>query len=84
VVTGTFVFLPITFPIYSVSQYSNPILHFDTTIQPQYIPSHTHTLYKLIGAAPPQHAVNTSGGSSEVNRFKSSRHHLARRGATTS
>jgi hypothetical protein len=44
---------------------------------------HMHTLYKSVGAAPPQHAANTSGGSSEVGRFKSSRHHMARRRATT-
>jgi hypothetical protein len=44
---------------------------------------HTHTLYKSVGVASPQYAANTSGGSSEVGRSKSSRHHCARRGATT-
>jgi hypothetical protein len=65
--------------------------YFGTTIQcytltQQYnhnVFLHMHTLYKSVGAAPPQHAANTSGGSSEVGRFKSSRHHMARRRATT-
>jgi hypothetical protein len=78
VITDTLVFPLITFQIYNVFRYKNLVLHFDTTIQSQYTSS-KHTLYKSVGAAPPQHAANTSGGSSEVNRFKYSRHHLARR-----
>jgi hypothetical protein len=42
-----------------------------------------HALYKSVGVASPQHAANTSGGSFEVGHFKFSRHHLARREATT-
>jgi hypothetical protein len=79
-------------PSFFFLSYFQYTVYFGTTIQyytstQQYnhnVFLHTHTLYKSVGVAPPQHAANTSGGSSEVNRFKSSRHHMVRRGATTS
>jgi hypothetical protein len=37
-------FLSIIFRIYNVFRYNNPILHFDTAIQSQYISSHAHTI----------------------------------------
>jgi hypothetical protein len=62
VVTDTFVFFLL---------YFEHTVYFGTTIQyytltQQYnhnVFLHTHTLYKLVGAAPPQHAANTSRGS---------------------
>jgi hypothetical protein len=35
---------------------------------------HTHTLYKLVGAAPPQHAANTFGGGGVPKKIASSLH----------
>jgi hypothetical protein len=74
-VTSTFIFI-IVLRIYIVFQYNNPMLQFNTAIQIQHVSSSAHTI-QIGWVASPQHAANTSGGSSEAGHFKSSRHHLA-------
>jgi hypothetical protein len=74
-------FFFIVFRIYNVFQYNNPMLHFNTTIQLQHISSHAHAIQIGWGRVAPACREHFRG-SSEVGRFKSSRHHLARRGAT--
>jgi hypothetical protein len=77
-------FPPIIFRIYNVFRYNNLVLHFDTAIQSQCISSHAHTIQIVWSRAAPAYREHFRGGSSEVNRFKSSRHHMARRETTTS
>jgi hypothetical protein len=58
----------------------------DTIMQSQYISSQTHTLqirWRRVTPVCREH-FRGGGGSSEVNRFKSSRQPIARRGVTIS
>jgi hypothetical protein len=61
VVTGTFT-LFLSYFEYTM-YFGTTIRHYTLTQQYNHnVFLHTHTLYKSVGAAPPQHAANTSGG----------------------